>query len=117
MAQELAKKRKRISEVIVIWPDVNLPPHLREMLDRVKYVYPGARAAAIKVRPDALPWVLGNLDKPLEDVPPMIRSLVGLMQRHNIRKLPALIVDGVLITTGPDVEDALRRIVHTPALV
>jgi len=100
MAQELARKRKRINEVILIWPDVNMPTHLREILDRIKYLYPGARAVAIKVRPDALDKIMRYLNMPLEDVPPMFRSLISLMQRHGVRQLPALIVDGRLVATG-----------------
>jgi len=100
MALERVQKRKRVSEVILIWPDVNMPPYLREILDRIKYLYPGARAVAIKVRPDALDRIMSYLDVPLEDVPPMFRSLVGLMQRHGVRDLPALIVDGRLVATG-----------------
>jgi len=100
MAQELVRKRKRVDEVVVIWPDVNMPQYLREILDRIKYLYPGARAVAIKVRPDALDKIMNYLDASLEDVPPMFRSLVSLMQRHGIRQLPALIVDGRLVAVG-----------------
>jgi len=89
---------------------------LREVYDAVKRLYPGARVVAVAVRPDALQWVMDNLDKPLEDVPPMIRPLVGLMQRHGVRELPALIVDGRLVATGEDVENTLRRLLHTPAI-
>jgi len=100
MALERVQKRKRVSEVILIWPDTQVPSHVRDLMERIKYVHAGARAVTIKVRPDALQWVWNNLDKPLEDVPPMIRSLVGLMQRHGVRQLPALIVDGKLAAAG-----------------
>jgi len=99
MERVTRRKRERVGEVLLIWPG-ELPPHVRAVLERVKYVYPGARAVSITVRPDAVRWVLDNLDKPLAEVPPMIRSLVSLMRRHGARELPALIVDGRLVATG-----------------
>jgi len=110
-------QRARVNSVLLIWPDTELPAHLREMLDAVKYVHPGARAVAIKVRPDALQWIMSYLDRPLDETPPMIRSLVGILQRHGIRELPALIVNDQVVAVGDGVEDALRRLVRTPPLV
>jgi len=114
--RQTAQARARVSSVLLIWPG-ELPAHLREILDAVKYAHPGARAVAVKIRPDALQWIMDNLDKPLDEVPPMIRSLVGILQRHGIRELPALIVNDRLAAVGDGVEDALRRLVRTPPLV
>jgi len=51
------------------------------------------------------------LDKPLAEVPPMIRPVVSLMQRHGARELPALIVDGRLVATGETaVKNALLKL-------
>jgi len=115
MALMRAQASALVREVILIWPG-ELPAHLREVYDAVKHLYPGARVVAVTVRPDAVERIMGYLDTPLEDVPPMYRPLVSLMQRHGVRELPALIVDGRLVAVGDGVEDALRRLLYTPAI-
>jgi len=97
MERVTRRKRERVEEVLLIWPG-ELPPHVQAAVERIKHS--GARVSTIWVRPGAVGWVLSNLDKPLAEVPPMIRPLVSLMQRHGARELPALIVDGRLAAAG-----------------
>jgi len=98
MALERVQKRRRVSEVIVIWPSTSVPLHVRGLLDRIKAVY-GARISLIKVRPDAVAKLLSYVDMP-EEAPETHRSFVRLLNRFGVRELPALIVDGQLIATG-----------------
>lgn len=103
MAQELARKRKRVSEVILIWPSTDLPYYIRDMLMRLKDTY-GARVVAVKVRPSDVDRLMGYLDAPEEEVPEVHRSFVRLLQRFDIRDLPALVVDGRLAAQGSESE-------------
>jgi len=102
MAQELARKRKRINEVILIWPSTNLPHYIRDILTRLKDMY-GARVVAIKVRPSDVDRLLSYVDNP-EEAPEMHRSFVHLLQRFDIRDLPALVVDGRRVAMGSESE-------------
>jgi len=103
MAQELARKRKRVDEVILIWPSTDLPYYIRDILTRLKDVY-GARVVAVKVRPSDVDRLMSYLSVPEEEVPEVHRSFVHLLRRFDIRDLPALIVDGRRVAMGREAE-------------
>jgi len=116
MALEHAQeKRRRISSVVLIWPSTSLPPHIRDMLVRLKDTY-GIHVAAIKVRDSDVERMLSYVDMNDEEVPEVHRSLVEYMRYHGVRELPALIVDGRLVAVGDGVVETLRRLLYTPAI-
>jgi len=101
-----AARRRCIGEALLIWPDADVPQHIKDTIAAIKAAQPNAKVARIMLKPQYVRWVLDSLDKPLAEVPPMIRPVVSLMQRHGARELPALIVDGRLVATG---ETAVAR--------
>jgi len=104
-----------LREVVLIWPSTYLPPRIRDMLIGLRDTY-GIRVAAVKVRDNDVDRMLSYLDLPSEEVPEMHRSFVDLLRRFGVRALPALIVDGRLVAVGDNVEDALRSLLHRPAI-
>jgi len=116
MAMERVQKRRHIGEVILIWPSTSVPPHIRELIDKIKAVY-GARVVAIKVRPSDVDKLLSYTYMPEEEVPEVHRSLVEYMRYHGIRDLPALIVDNKLVAAGEgEVVEALKSLLYNPAI-
>jgi len=103
MAMERVQKRRHIGEVILIWPSTSVPPHIRELIDKIKAVY-GARVVAIKVRPSDVDRLLSYTYMPEVEVPEVHRSFVRLLNRFDIRDLPALIVDGRRVAAGSEAE-------------
>jgi len=103
-------------EVIVVWPSTSLPTHLREAIDAVKRVHPGARVVVVKIRDGDVDRMLGYLDMPDEEVPEIHRSFIALLRQYGVRELPALIVDGRLVAVGYSVAEVLRRLLYTPAI-
>jgi len=115
MALEHAQRR-RVGSVVLIWPDVDVPPQVRELLEGVKYTH-GARVVAIKVRPDDVDRMLSYVDMDDEKVPEVHRSFVSLLRQYGVRELPALIVDSRLVAVGEgEVVKTLRSLLHTPAI-
>jgi len=104
-----------VREVILIWPSNNLPPHIRDMLIGLRDAY-GIRVTAVKVRDSDVERMLRYIDLPDSEIPEMHRSFVDLLRRFGVRELPALVIDGRLVATGEDVENTLRRLLHTPAI-
>jgi len=72
---------------------------LREELRRLKMLYSYTITHILKFRPDVVSEVLRYVDGgiPLEDVPPFLRSAVGVMRRYGVRALPSV---GVTYTNG-----------------
>lgn len=104
-------KRRCVSDVLLIWPDADVPQYVKDAIAAIKAASPNTRVARIMLKPQHVGWVLSNLDKPPAEVPPMIRPVVSLMQRHGARELPALIVDGRLAATGETaVKNALAKL-------
>jgi len=104
-------------EVIIVWPDTQVPSYVRELIDKIKAAH-GSRIALIKVRPTDVERMLGYLDVAPEEVPEIHRSFIALLRQYGVRKMPALIVDGQLVAVGEDdVEEALRSLVRSPPLV
>jgi hypothetical protein len=69
------------------------------------------RLATIKIRPDAVDSVLKYVEEPPERVPPHYRSLVGMLRRYGITRLPAVIVDGVKLGEGDvGAEEVVRAV-------
>jgi len=106
--------KRRVREMVLIWPNVEVPYHVRELLEGIKYAH-GARVTAIKILPDAVERIMSYLDAP-EEVPEEPRSLVEYMRYYGIRELPALVVDNRLVATGEAVVDALQSLFRMPAI-
>jgi len=105
-----------LREVIIVWPSTNVPPRLKETIEAIKRVHPGARVVMIKVRDSDVDRLLSYVDNP-EGAPEIHRSFVEFLRYYGIRKLPALVIDGRLVAVGEDVEDTLRGLLHPPAIV
>jgi len=58
------------------------------------------RLATVKIRPEAVDQLFRFVEEPLEKVPPHYRSLVNMLKKYNVSKLPAVVIDGVKVGEG-----------------
>ncbi|MEM1903621.1 MAG: hypothetical protein QXW44_08085 [Pyrobaculum sp.] len=58
------------------------------------------RLATVKIRPEAVDQLFRFVEEPLEKVPPHYRSLVNMLKKYNVTKLPAVVIDGVKVGEG-----------------
>jgi len=84
-------------EVVLVWDELEIPPHVRAAVDALNAR--GVSVRVIAIRREAVPKVLALLNSG-GDAPPQYRPLVSLLKRYGVRQLPALIVDGKVVAEG-----------------